>query len=149
MNSISYKTKSANKKSVNKKWLLIDAQSKKLGRLASQVAFMIRGKHKTDFTPHVDCGDNIIIINANKVALTGDKWRKKVYVSYTGYPSGQKKMTPREMHVVSPVRIIEKAVRGMLPKNKLGRKLFHNMFVYEGDTHAHAAQTPQKIMLKY
>ena len=149
MNRISYKTISANKQTVNKKWIVVDAATQNLGRLASQVAFMIRGKHKADFTPHVDCGDNVIIINANKIALSGNKWDKKQYITYTGYPGGQKTTTPRKMQAISPVRIIEQAVKGMLPKNKLGRRLFHNMFVCEGTAHEHEAQKPEKFTLKY
>jgi large subunit ribosomal protein L13 len=144
---ISYKTVSVNRESAQKEWVLVDASAQTLGRLASQVAAMIRGKHKPSFTPHVDCGDNVIVINADKVRLTGEKWDKKQYISHTGYPGGQKTITPRELKEKFPTRIIEHAVRGMLPKNRLGRRLFHNLFVYTGPEHDHVAQKPKNIVL--
>ena len=147
MDSLSYKTISANKATVNKEWLLIDADSQVLGRLASQVAKMLLGKHKPSYTPHVDCGDNIIIINAEKVKLTGKKMTQKQYLRHTGYPGGQRVTTPREMMEKNPALIIEKAVKGMLPKNRLGRQLFHNMHVYVGPEHKQEAQQPRKIDL--
>jgi large subunit ribosomal protein L13 len=146
---ISYKTKSVNRESAQKEWVLIDADAQTLGRLASQVAAMIKGKHKPSFTPHVDCGDNVIVINADKVRLTGEKWDKKQYISYTGYPGGQKTTTPRQLKEKFPTRIIEHAVKGMLPKNRLGRRLFHNLFVYAGPAHEHIAQKPKNIILKH
>ena len=149
VNHTTYKTASANRQSVHKAWVLIDADAQPLGRLASQVALMIRGKHKPNFTPHVDCGDNVIVINAAKVRLTGDKWDTKQYVSHTGYPGGQRTLPPRQLQAKFPTRIIEHAVRGMLPKNRLGRRLCHNLFVYAGPDYAHAAQKPKKILLKY
>jgi large subunit ribosomal protein L13 len=145
---ISYKTKSINRESTQKEWVLVDAKAKSLGRLASQVAAMIRGKHKPSFTPHVDCGDNVIIINADNVRLTGEKWDKKQYTSHTGYPGSQKTITPRQLKEKFPTRIIEHAVKGMLPKNRLGRRLFHNLFVYAGPEHGHTAQKPKNITLK-
>jgi len=145
---ISYKTQSVNRQNVSKEWVLIDAEAQTLGRLASQVAAMIRGKHKPSFTPHVDCGDNVIVINADKIHLTGNKWDKKQYVSHTGYPGGQRTTTPRRLKEKFPIRIIEHAVKGMLPKNRLGRKLFHNLFVYAGPSHDHTAQQPKHITLK-
>ena len=147
MDSLSYKTISANKATVNKEWLLIDADSQVLGRLASQVAKMLLGKHKPSYTPHVDCGDNIVIINAEKVKLTGKKMTQKQYLRHTGYPGGQRVTTPREMMEKNPALIIEKAVKGMLPKNRLGRQLFHNMHVYVGAEHKQEAQQPRKIDL--
>jgi large subunit ribosomal protein L13 len=147
MDTLSYKTKSANKDSVEKKWVLIDAEDQTLGRLASKVAFMLRGKHKPDFTPHVDCGDNVVIINAEKIQLTGAKLTDKEYVRYTGYPGGKRVTTPQEMLQKHPERVIEKAVRGMLPKNRLGRQIFKNMFVYAGPEHPHEAQNPEKLDL--
>ena len=147
MDSLSYKTISANKATVNKEWLLIDADSQVLGRLASQVAKMLLGKHKTSYTPHVDCGDNIIIINAEKVKLTGKKMTQKQYLRHTGYPGGQRVTTPREMMEKNPALIFLKAVKGMLPKNRLGRQLFHNMHVYVGPEHKQEAQQPRKIDL--
>lgn len=149
MDTLSYKTLSTTEKAIARQWLLLDASGKTLGRLASQVAFIVRGKNKPAYTPHVDCGDNVVIINAEKVRLTGQKWDKKEYISYTGYPGGQKKITPREVRDKHPERLIEHAVRGMLPKNRLGRKLFHRLHIYVGDQHAHLAQTPTKLTLKY
>lgn len=146
MDTLSYKTISANKATVDKQWVVVDADSKALGRLASEVARVIRGKHKTNFTPHVDCGDNVIVINADKVRLTGKKWTEKQYVSHTGYPGGQRTETPKEVvNKKSSTILVERAVRGMLPKNRLGRALFGNLYVYEGAEHPHAAQQPKEL----
>ena len=147
MNTLSYKTVSANKKTVNKEWVVVDAQGEILGRLSTKIAMIIRGKNKPDFTPNVDCGDNVIVINADKVKLTGNKFSDKQYVSYTGYPGGQRFISPKELLAKHPERIIEKAVRGMLPKNRLGRALFGNLHVYAGGEHPHAAQSPKEIKL--
>ncbi len=147
MNTLSYKTVSANKATVDKQWLVIDAESQVLGRLSSEVAKRIRGKHKPNFTPHVDCGDNVIVINSDKIKLTGKKWDDKVYVRYSGYPGGQKFTTPKQLMAKSSTRIIERAVKGMLPKNRLGRALFGNLYVYEGAEHPHEAQQPKSINL--
>ena len=147
MDTLSYKTISANKNTVNKEWVVVDAQDAILGRLASEVAKIIRGKHKASYTPHVDCGDNVIIINADKIKLTGKKMTDKVYVRHTGYPGGQRFQTPRELLEKHPGRVIEKAVRGMLPKNRLGRRLFTNLFVYADAEHPHSAQQPKEIKL--
>lgn len=147
MDTVSYKTISANEKTVNKEWLLVDATNEPVGRLASKVAFLLRGKHKTNFTPHVDCGDNIVIINAEKARFTGTKWTDKEYVRNTGYPGGKRVQTAQEMHDKYPERIIEHAVRGMLPKNRLGRDMFRNMFVYVGAEHKQEAQKPKQIDL--
>ncbi|MEM7383194.1 MAG: 50S ribosomal protein L13 [Bacteroidota bacterium] len=147
MESLSYKTRSAKQQSFNKAWMLVDAKGHALGRLASQVAMIIRGKNKPYFTPHVDCGDHVVIINAAKIHLTGKKWDQKQYVSHTGYPGGQRATTPSKLKNKFPTRIIEHAVRGMLPKNKLGRRLFHNLHVYAGQEHSHPAQQPQEIKL--
>ncbi|HPX59785.1 MAG TPA: 50S ribosomal protein L13 [Bacteroidales bacterium] len=133
---------------VSRKWYLVDATDKVLGRLASEVASILRGKHKPNFTPHVDCGDNIIIINADKVRLTGNKLTDKVYVRHTGYPSGQRFSTPKELLQKQPIKIIEHAVKGMLPKNKLGSQLYRNLYVYEGTEHKQAAQQPKVINIK-
>ncbi len=138
MNTLSYKTVSANAKTVNKQWVVVDAQGEILGRLSSKIAMIIRGKNKPDYTPHVDCGDNVIVINADKVKLTGNKFSEKQYVSYTGYPGGQRFISPKELMAKHPTRVIEKAVRGMLPKTKLGAKLYTNLFVYAGAEHPHA-----------
>lgn len=145
MDRLSYKTISANKETVNKHWLLINAEDQVLGRLASNVAKLIRGKHKTNFTPHVDCGDNVIVINAEKVRLTGNKWEDKKYIRYTGYPGGQKTMTASELLQKKPIALVEKAVKNMLPKSKLGRAIYKNLFVYVGDVHPHEAQKPTTI----
>ena len=148
MDTLSYKTVSANKATVNKEWVVVDADSKVLGRLASEVARVIRGKHKPDFTPNVDCGDNVIVINADKIRMTGKKWTDKVFVSHTGYPGGQRSATPKEvMAKKSSTILVERAVRGMLPKNRLGRSLFKNLYVYEGAEHPHEAQKPKEIKL--
>ncbi len=145
MDTLSYKTLSANAATVEKNWVIVDAQSAVLGRFASEVARILRGKHKPNFTPHVDCGDNVIVINAEKVRLTGKKWNDKVYVRHTGYPGGQRISTPRLLKEKSPNVLVEKAVRGMLPKNRLGRQLYRNLFVYEGAEHPHAAQQPKEV----
>ncbi len=147
MNTLSYKTVSANKDSVNKEWVIIDAEGAVLGRLATMVASTLRGKTKTDFTPHVDCGDNVVVINADKVSLSGTKWSDKEYVRYTGYPGGQRFTTAGDMLKKNPIGLVEHAVRGMLPKNRLGRAIFKNMHVYAGASHPHEAQKPRKIEL--
>jgi len=148
VDTLSYKTVSANKATVNKEWVLIDAEGAVLGRMSSLVANMLRGKHKTNFTPHVDCGDNVIVINADKVVLTGEKWSKKEYVRHTGYPGGQRFTTAEEMLKKNPVSLVEIAVKGMLPKNRLGSALFRNLHVYAGNVHPHEAQKPKKIEIK-
>jgi len=147
VDTLSYKTKSANKSTAEKSWVIVDADSKVLGRLASEVAKVIRGKYKPNYTPHVDCGDNVIVLNADKVKLTGKKWTDKVYVSHTGYPGGQRKTTPNQLKQKSSTLLVERAVRGMLPKNILGRDLFRNLYVYEGTEHPHEAQQPKEIKL--
>jgi large subunit ribosomal protein L13 len=124
---------------------VVDAENQILGRLCSEIAKIIRGKHKPSFTPHVDCGDQVIVINADKVRLTGKKMTDKVYIRHTGYPGGQRFSTPREVLVKNPRGVVEAAVKGMLPKNRLGRELFHNLFVYAGPSHPHAAQQPKEI----
>ena len=147
MNTLSYKTVSANAKTVNKQWVVVDAEGEILGRLSSKIAMIIRGKNKPEYTPHVDCGDNVIVINADKIKLTGNKLTEKEYVRYTGYPGGQRFISPKELLAKHPQRVVEKAVRGMLPKTKLGKKLYTNLFVYAGDKHPHAAQSPKTIKL--
>jgi len=142
---LSYKTQSANKSTIEKQWYVVDAGEAPLGRVCSEVARILRGKHKTSFTPHVDCGDNVIVINADDLILTGKKMDQKEYVRHTGYPGGQRVSTPRQEMQKSSTRVVESAVRGMLPKNRLGRKIFKNLFVYEGSEHPHEAQQPQKI----
>lgn len=147
MDTLSYKTISANKATVNKGWVIVDADSKILGRFASKVAMMIRGKHKPGFTPHVDCGDNVIVINADKIKMTGKKWDNKSFISHTGFPGGQRFATPRQLKAKSSALLVERAVRGMLPKNRLGRALFKNLYVYQGSEHPHEAQQPKEIKL--
>jgi large subunit ribosomal protein L13 len=147
VDTLSYKTVSANQATVTKNWVVIDATDLVLGRLASRVALILRGKNKANYTPHVDCGDNVIIVNASKVRLTGKKLTDKVYVRHTGYPGGQRFATPKELLDRKPLAVVEHAVKGMLPKNRLGAQLFRNLFVYEGPEHPHQAQQPKQIKL--
>ncbi|MEI7980521.1 MAG: 50S ribosomal protein L13 [Bacteroidota bacterium] len=147
MNTLSYKTISANAATVTKEWVLIDAEDQILGRLASKVAILLRGKAKTNYTPHVDCGDNVVIINAEKIRLTGKKMDDKIYLSHSGYPGGQKEVSPGKLLAKKPTAVVEKAVRGMLPKNRLGRELFRNLYVYAGPEHLHQAQQPKLVKL--
>jgi large subunit ribosomal protein L13 len=148
VDTLSYKTISGNKETADKKWLIVDAEGEILGRLASKIAFMIRGKHKTNFTPHADCGDYVIVINAEKVKLSGNKMEDKIYMRHTGYPGGQRTLTARELMAKRPIRLVEKAVKGMLPKGKLGSALYKNLKVYVGTEHGHSAQTPEKVNLE-
>ena len=147
MDTLSYKTISANKNTVNKEWVLVDAEGQTLGRMSSIVAKLIRGKLKPNYTPHVDCGDNVIVINAEKIILTGKKWTEKSYIRHTGYPGGQKSLTATELFEKDPARLVEKSVKGMLPKNKLGSALFRNLKVYVGSEHNQEAQKPKTINL--
>jgi len=147
VNTLSYKTVSAKKENVDRKWLLVDAEGQVLGRLASKVAKLLRGKHKPCFTPHVDCGDHVIIINADKIKLTGNKWQQKEYKWHTGYPGGLKSLTAQQLWQKHPERLIEKAVKGMLPKNRLGRQMYRKLHVYTGPEHKHEAQKPEKFDL--
>ncbi|MFS4416381.1 50S ribosomal protein L13 [Maribacter sp. 2307ULW6-5] len=148
MDTLSYKTVSANKASVNKEWLLVNAEGETLGRMASKVAKLLRGKHKPNFTPHVDCGDNVVVINAEKIVLTGNKWSDKEYLRYTGYPGGQRSTSVKELLEKKPEAIVERAIKGMLPKNRLGADLFRNLKVYAGPDHGQEAQKPKAINLK-
>lgn len=148
MDTLSYKTVSANNVTADKNWVLVDAEGHTLGRLASEIAKLIRGKHKTNFTPHVDCGDNVVVINAEKIVFSGNKLKDKVYTRHTGYPGGQRSLTAEELLERRPIRVVEKAVKGMLPKNKLGSKLYTNLHVVEGPEHKFAAQKPVKIDIK-
>lgn len=145
MDHNSYKTSYANKATAEKNWVIVDANAKVLGRLASQVAFVIRGKHKTSYTPHMDCGDHVIVINAAKVRMTGKKWNDRVIFTHSGYPGGQREHTPAMIRAKHPERLVEHAVRGMLPKNRLGRELFRSLHVYAGAEHPHVAQQPKEI----
>jgi len=142
---MSYKTVSANSQTVDKKWLVVDAEGKTLGRLASGIAFLLRGKHKVNFTPHVDCGDNVIVLNADKVVLTGQKATEKEYVRHTEYPGGQRFTTPEQLMMKKPTKVLENAVKGMLPKNRLGSELFRNLHAFVGTEHPHGAQKPETI----
>jgi large subunit ribosomal protein L13 len=147
VDTLSYKTVSANKATVDKQWVVVDAEGQVLGRLASMVAMIIRGKHKPSYTPHVDCGDNVIVINAEKVVLTGKKMTDKQYVRHSGHPGGQTIQSPADLMKKFPERIIEKAVRGMLPKNRLGDALYTNLKVVVGPNHKYEAQKPTVIDL--
>ena len=147
MDSLSYKTISANAATVDKQWVVIDATDEVLGRLASQVAKILRGKNKPSYTPHVDCGDYVIVINADKVKLTGKKMTDKVYTRLTGFPGGQRFATPADYLAKKPTFLIEKAVKGMLPKTRLGEAIMKNLKVYAGAEHPHAAQNPKAIKL--
>ena len=147
MDTLSYKTISANKATRDKQWVLVDAEGQTLGRLASKVAILLRGKHKPNFTPHVDCGDNVVVINAEKIHLSGNKWSEKTYIRHTGYPGGQRSLSATELFAKDPARIVEKSVKGMLPKNKLGAELFRNLSVVVGANHPHEAQQPKAINL--
>ena len=143
MDSLSYKTISANASTVTKEWVVIDATNEVLGRLASQIAKILRGKNKPSYTPHVDCGDYVIVINAEKVKLTGNKMTDKVYTRHTGYPGGQRYATPADYLAKKPTFLIEKAVKGMLPKNTLGKNALTRLHLYKGAEHPHAAQKPE------
>jgi len=147
VNTLSFKTKSLRKEDVNRQWFIVDAEGEIVGRMGTKVAHMLRGKHKPDYTPHVDNGDYIIVINAEKARFTGDKLNQKEYVTYSGYPGGQKKRTAKEMFEKKPIAVIEHAVKGMLPKSKLGNKMFNKLFVYEGSEHPHKAQKPQAFKI--
>lgn len=148
MDALSYKTKFVNNSTAQKEWLLVDAENEVVGRLASKIAYLIRGKHTTGYTPHTDCGANVIVINADKVRFTGKKMDEKEYIRYTGYPGGQRFATPKELLNRKPTEIVKHAVHGMLPKGRLGRQLNTNLFVYAGTEHKHEAQQPKKVDLK-
>jgi large subunit ribosomal protein L13 len=145
VNTLSYKTVSANAATVEKNWVVVDAEGQTLGRLASKVALLLRGKRKPNYTPHVDCGDNVIIVNADKVVLSGNKMTEKTYVWHTGYPGGQRTTNPEQIMAKFPERVVEKAVKGMLPENRLGAELFRNLHVYAGPEHKNEAQKPTVI----
>ena len=147
MDTLSYKTISANKATVTKEWVIVDATDQIAGRLASKVAKLLRGKYKPNFTPHVDCGDNVIIINADKIKFTGAKWTDKIYLSYTGYPGGQREITPEALKAKpnGDDRLLRRVVKGMLPKNRLGAQLINNLYIYAGSEHKHEAQQPKMI----
>jgi len=148
VDTLSYKTKSAKNEEVVRKWYVIDAENQIVGRMCTEIATILRGKHRPDYTPHVDTGDNVIVINADKVRFTGSKWDDKEYITFSGYPGGQKRRTAKEMLAKKPVAIVENAVRGMLPKNKLGRAMIKKLFVYTGEEHPHKAQKPEALNSK-
>ncbi len=141
------KTFMLRKEDVSTKWFLIDAKGQNLGRVATKAAHILRGKHKVPFTPNVNCGDAVIIINAKEVSLTGDKLNKKIYYNHSGYPGGLRERTAKTMKEQYPVEMLERAIKGMLPKNRLGRQMFKKLYVYEGDNHMHEAQKPERIEL--
>ncbi|MCB0663385.1 MAG: 50S ribosomal protein L13 [Saprospiraceae bacterium] len=145
MNTLSYKTQSAKKPEVDRKWFIVDAEGEVVGRLSSNIAAILRGKHKTSFTPHVDCGDFVIIINADKVRFTGNKMEQKEYITHSLYPGGQKRRTPAEYMDKRPAHILEHSIKGMLPKTKLGKAMYKKLFVYEGAEHPHEAQKPETL----
>ena len=145
MDTLSYKTISANKETAKKEWVVVDATDQVLGRLCAKVAKILRGKYKPCYTPHVDCGDNVIIINADKVQLTGKKWTDRVYLNFTGYPGGQRELSPDVMMKKGESKLFKRVLKGMLPKNKLGAQLLRNVYIYAGSEHPHAAQTPKTI----
>ena len=147
MNTLSYKTVSINKANADKQWIVVDAEGHNLGRLASKVAMILRGKYKPSYTPHVDCGDNVIVINSEKINLTGTKMNDKIYMRHTGYPGGQRTLTAKVLQDKNPALLVEKAVKGMLPKNKLGAELFRNLNVVVGSEHKQAAQKPRLVNL--
>ena len=147
MDTLSYRTVSANKATINKEWVIVDAEGMILGRLATKVAKLLRGKYKPEFTPHVDCGDNVIVINAEKVQLSGNKMADKVYIRHSGYPGGQRQQSPKDILAKYPERLVEKAVKGMLPKNKLGRQIYRNLHVVIGAEHKYEAQKPKIVDL--
>lgn len=145
MNTLSYKTQSLRKEDVERDWYIVDAEGQTVGRMCTTIATMLRGKHKPSYTPHVDNGDYIIVINAEKVVFSGSKWDQKEYQRYSGYPGGQKSRTAKEMRDKKPEAIVEKAIKGMLPKNRLGRAMFRKLFVYAGGEHPHSAQQPKSL----
>jgi large subunit ribosomal protein L13 len=147
VNALSYKTVSASKATITKEWIVVDADGHNLGRLASKVAMILRGKYKPSYTPHVDCGDNVIVINAEKINLTGNKMDEKIYMRHTGYPGGQRTLTAKVLQAKNPATLVEKAVKGMLPKNKLGAELFRNLNVVAGSEHKQGAQKPKTVNL--
>lgn len=149
MTTPSYKTISVKPSQISKEWFVVDAKDMVLGRLASKIAHIIRGKHKTYFTPHMDCGDRIVVINAEKVRLTGKKWKQKQYIRHTGYPGGQRFISAEKLLERKPADLVEKAVKGMLPKNRLGRLIYKNMSVYCGEVHPHVAQKPKPLTFKF
>ncbi len=147
VDTLSYRTKSTKKEDVDRTWFVVDAEGETVGRICSKIAHVLKGKHKPSYTPHIDCGDNVIVVNAEKIRFTGKKWDQKEYISYSGYPGGQKKKTAGDIRATRPYQIVEKAVRGMLPKNRLGRQMIKKLFVYAGPEHPHQAQKPEPFKI--
>ena len=147
MDTLSYKTLSANKETADKQWFVVDAEGQTLGRMASKVAKVLRGKYKTNFTPHADCGDYVIILNAGKIVMTGMKMTDREIFSYTGYPGGQKRVSPLEMLAKDETSVVRHAIKGMLPKNKLGAAILRNCYIYSGSEHNQEAQNPKALNL--
>ena len=147
MDTLSYKTISANKETANKEWFVVDADGKTLGRMASKIAKVLRGKYKTNFTPHADCGDYVIVINAGKIVMTGKKMEDRRIFSHTGYPGGQKRISPAAMLAKDETSVVKHAIRGMLPKTKLGAAILKNCYIYAGAEHDQEAQQPQALNL--
>lgn len=145
MDTLSFKTISANKATVTKEWVIVDAEGQTLGRMCAKIAKLLRGKYKPNFTPHVDCGDNVIVINADKIVITGNKWDGRIYHRHTGYPGGQRQFTPRDLMNKGPEHLFRKVVKGMLPKNRLGDKIIGNLYVYAGTEHKQEAQQPRQL----
>jgi large subunit ribosomal protein L13 len=143
VDTLSFKTQSTRKEDVTRSWHVVDAEGETVGRLASRIAHVLKGKHKPSYTAHIDCGDNVIVVNAAKVRFTGKKWSSKEYLTYSGYPGGQKSTVASELLTKKPEQILEKAVKGMLPKNRLGRAMYKKLFVYAGPEHPHQAQKPE------
>jgi large subunit ribosomal protein L13 len=148
MSKLHFTTKHANEATVVRKWYEVDATNQTVGRLSARIAAILRGKNKAYFTPHVDCGDYVIIINAEKVVFTGNKLEDKIYQNFSGYPGGKKEEAAEDLLRRRPVAILERAIKGMLPKNKLGSKMYTKLHVYAGPTHEHEAQQPQKLIIK-
>jgi large subunit ribosomal protein L13 len=145
VDTLSYKTKSQKKETVERKWYIVDAEGETVGRICSRIAAVLRGKHKPSYTPHVDCGDYVVVINAEKIRFTGQKENQKEYLRHTGYPGGQRSKTAKQLLAERPERVVENAVKGMLPKNKLGRAMYKKLFVYAGAAHPHDAQQPEEF----
>lgn len=143
MSKVSYKTQYPTNETIQREWFVVDAEGETVGRLATKIAMVLRGKHKPTYSPHMDAGDYVIVLNADKVRFTGSKWAQKEYITYSGYTGGQKRRPAQEMLTKFPERILESAVKGMLPKTKLGRKMYKKLFVYAGSEHGHSAQKPQ------
>ncbi|NNC94565.1 MAG: 50S ribosomal protein L13 [Chitinophagales bacterium] len=148
MNTLSYRTQHARKEDVTRDWYVVDAEGQTLGRLVSRIATVLRGKHKASYTAHVDTGDYVIVLNSNKIHLSGNKWNDKKYITFSGYPGGQKITAAKDLNRKKPTAMIEQSVKGMLPKNRLGRQMFKKLFVYDGNEHPHTAQKPKELKLK-